>query len=400
MKSRINAICACIAAVVLFFILFDSRGPEATWDIWNVPYMFPHFADARVITHGAESYAAGYDPMIENPADPWGRPLNYPRVWQLLFALGIDSTCTNLLGFTLIVSFFVGICLLLPKVKNRTLFVILLSILSPSTLLCFERGNIDLFIFFLITLAVTSVKRSSMFAALVIGLAFMLKLYPIFAWLFLIGLGREKFLRYSAVLFVVAMLYTLATMEDICLLSITTPRSNFLSYGTNVYWMSILERDANWGAIVKIISHLLLLPFLYFAIQGLRRRDFPAAAADAPLNLDAFRAGSAIYVGTFFLGNNWDYRLSFLILTLPQLVAWTRHPGHIALLSKLTLAAILLSFWHMFIVKLFRQVPDGYLIAFTFDELCNWFAFFTLAYFLAWSAPSWTKDFFSRRSTQ
>ena len=32
--------------------------------------------------------------------------------------------------------------------------------------------------------------------------------------------------------------------------------------------------------------------------------------------------GASIYIGCFILGNNFDYRFTFLILTIPQMVSW------------------------------------------------------------------------------
>ena len=52
-----------------------------------------------------------------------------------------------------------------------------------------------------------------------------------------------------------------------------------------------------------------------------------AAARQAELDerrLDAFWAGAAIYVGTYVFSSNFDYRLVFLLLCVPQLCAWRR----------------------------------------------------------------------------
>jgi len=49
------------------------------------------------------------------------------------------------------------------------------------------------------------------------------------------------------------------------------------------------------------------------------RRWFAAVAATERERL-LFRAGAAVYAGTFWLGHNWNYRLVFLALALPWLV--------------------------------------------------------------------------------
>src|SRR5262249_53337730 len=45
------------------------------------------------------------------------------------------------------------------------------------------------------------------------------------------------------------------------------------------------------------------------------------------LKLDAFWAGAAVYAGSWVFGNNYDYRLAFLVLCVPQLWEGTRPRG-------------------------------------------------------------------------
>ena len=50
--------------------------------IWNIPTMNPVFADIRTITGVNATLSQGLDPLVSNPGDPWGRTMNYPRIWQ------------------------------------------------------------------------------------------------------------------------------------------------------------------------------------------------------------------------------------------------------------------------------------------------------------------------------
>jgi len=46
------------------------------------------------------------------------------------------------------------------------------------------------------------------------------------------------------------------------------------------------------------------------------------------------------------VGNNFDYRLIFLLLALPQLVDWARRPAHpLSMLASVTIVAILVLLW-------------------------------------------------------
>ena len=44
------------------------------------------------------------------------------------------------------------------------------------------------------------------------------------------------------------------------------------------------------------------------------------ATINAKENILLFITGALIYSGTFLIGNNWDYRNTFLLLTIPLLI--------------------------------------------------------------------------------
>jgi len=392
MKARYKVIGASLSAVLFMVILLAVRGYDATWDMWNVVSMTPHFSDLRVITHGAESHALGLDPMREDPADPWQRKLNYPRVWQLLYSLGINQSHTTALGLLIVGSFLIGVCLVLPNAANLTLFLVFAAVLSPATLLGVERANIDLLMFFLVSLSVLAGQWSAIAATLILLAGCALKFFPVLGWAAMVKTGRSSFVKLGAIVLCLVGIYLLASRRDLALIDEATPRSTFLSYGFNVYWMALREAYPSQAAVLKPLSYVCAPLIFVMALSALFRPAGPPEPPGAPLALDAFRAGSAIYVGTFLMGNNWDYRLVFLILTLPQLVLWSRSRGRLALVAKVVIGLVLLSFWHMLIVKWLRPLANGYLIGLTIDEVANWAAFAGLAWLLFWSAPDWVSE--------
>jgi len=107
-------------------------------------------------------------------------------------------------------------------------------------------------------------------------------------------------------------------------------------------------------------------------------------------HIDGFRVGAGIYLGTFFLGNNWDYRLMFLIFAIPQLVSWSNENGK-RLVSFFTLVAIIFSCWSIAFWTLGRGLDLP-------DELVNWLLFAMLLYLLLVSLPTWIRTPIQRRS--
>lgn len=64
-----------------------------------------------------------------------------------------------------------------------------------------------------------------------------------------------------------------------------------------------------------ILMVLVLSTVTYFGLRHTR-----IETSNDTKELLAFRIGAGLFVGTFALGNNWDYRLVVLILTIPQLL--------------------------------------------------------------------------------
>jgi len=189
-----------------------------------------------------------------------------------------------------------------------------------------------------------------------------------------------------------AIIYGLLTLSDILLVSKTTPRSTNLTYGINVFWMKVEMANPSLGGLAKIIFYIMAAAIILFAITALFRKDFQIDEKSNTLYLDSFRAGTALYIGTFFLGNNYDYRLIFLIFTFPQLVQWLKFPDKsISIGSKFVLLFMYISFWYPLIAENIRCFPYGNYFSFSLKHLSNWVVFSGLFYLFFWSFPDWVK---------
>lgn len=345
--------------------------------------------DLRVLTGGAESRRQGFDPMIENPGDPWHRRLNYPRLWQSLYPLGVTPDHTTVLGIALIFLFLTGVCLVLPNPSGGILVLVIAAILSPATLLGVERGNVDLLMFFLVSLSVVAAHRWPAVSAATVFSGFALKLFPLFACAVLLRASRSTFLRLILVLLVAATVYIVLTYSDLALIRTATQKGIVFSYGIDVFWMSLPA--GNWSA--RMLSYLVVLLAFFWGFTALRRDDVQSERQKEPIYLDAFRAGAAIYLGTFFFGNNWDYRLIFLILPIPQLAIWAGgSERHASVSSMVVLSSMLLSLWYLEIARftgrvMFADVP----VCFLLDQLYKWAVFAGLLFLFLWSMPGWVK---------
>src|SRR5688500_14920852 len=100
-KGRMDGRIVVILAVAAYLAVTASFRLLWHVDLWprlGVPSGPSLFYDARNVAAAAECRQLGYDPLVHNPCDPSGRPMNYPRVWLLLRFLGLQGSHTLIFG--------------------------------------------------------------------------------------------------------------------------------------------------------------------------------------------------------------------------------------------------------------------------------------------------------------
>jgi hypothetical protein len=367
------------------------------WALLGVPTASPSFLDTRVIASGWECTRQGFDVLAENPCDPRSRPTNYPRIWMSLAPLGLSQGHAVIIGLATWAIFFAAVFFFIGRVTKGEALVYAAILLSPSVMFGVERGNNDLVIFAVVVAALAMVRagrplvRAGSYALFL--LAALLKIYPAFAFTVLLRQGRRRAAVGLAATLVPTVFYLLLTRNDLQLISDATPRPVSLAYGAEVFVEGTSERLAGTvpGAAVfthapgRTIAHALLLAIALtlsvWLARRLRPRVSPAPASER--ELDAFWAGASIYVGTFALiGHNWDYRLLFLILTVPQVLRWIKAPGPLAWLSAWALLTVIATLWtSTYLPRLPFSAPV--------DEVLNWLLFAYFAVGLLVTAPPW-----------
>jgi hypothetical protein len=389
---------------LLILVLFKIYGYEKTWQLWKVPTEMPPFLDFRLIPGSAESFLRGFEPTLKNPFDPRERLFNYPMFWRLFFYSGVTQADAIWIGTGMIVLFFIGVFLFPQHLRIDTAAWMLLVAFSPAAMLLYERGNVDLIVFALCIVIVLAGSYSVYLATLLLMAGTIVKLYPFFGISILLKESRAKFLWLSAACLVVLVLYVAVTWESISSAWNLTARGKFISYGAYVFFYRYEESFsrylAQWfpDSQVNLILKLgpIVLAFLFILVAGilaLRNPGFPQASSER--NLSAFRMGASIYIGTFLLGNNWDYRLAFLILVIPQLLEWTRsRSGAHPYIARLMVFAVIASCWHFLIwySPHLTFSPGSQEVLFVIDEFMNWMLVPGFAYLLFASFPNWARE--------
>lgn len=373
-----------LAGPLIFLIHASLYGVEASWQIWHIPTMLPEFADIRTITGGAVSVEMGYDPMLENPGDPWGRTINYPRIWQLLYRVGLGPEHAWMMGLTMVSCYIAALCLLQPGGGPLAMCLLFAAAYSPAAVFGIERGNNDLLVFLLVVLAVRTIDWRSTLSVLLLFLAVVLKLFPVFAAPLLLKLPQRAAVKCLTGLAVAALVYGAITWNDLALIAAGTPQQPLLSYGISGIWLNV---PPELEFVTKSASYLLALGWL-FRVARVTSHNYQAITEN--FSICAFRAGAGIYATTFLLGANWDYRLIFLLLTIPALAAWSvTAQAQLRRWSRCTLVAIFLSLWHIVLLAIGPYIAGGFQALFFLDEAANWTIFIGVTFLLATTLPDW-----------
>jgi hypothetical protein len=330
-----------LAAVVLAFYFLAVAIPRLFWNIniWpelGVPRAPTLFLDTRVVTAGLECRRLGFDPLSYNPCDPLGRPLNYPRVWLLLRWLGLNQSHTDVLAIAFIVLFLATLFLMVGRISLGKGALLAVALCSPSVMFAIERANTDIVIFSLLAVAVLVWRKQSARARvaspLIVLVAATMKIFPFFglpAYLFV----KRRGVALAALACMAAFaVYAFAFRGDLAAVARGTPQGDYNAYGARILPAAMYHRFVphRWqgGGLTKQLLAILPLaigtPALW--IVGRRRLPKPDRGAGSWHRL-AFYLGSLLFLGTFAAGNNWDYRLVFILLTMPQLFQWIAEPS-------------------------------------------------------------------------
>lgn len=400
--GRIFLIASSLIIGLVILLAFKSYGYDETWKLWRVPVEHPQFSDFRLIPGSAESYRQGIEPTQRNPGDPHKRIFNYPAFWRLFFYTNITQADTVWIVSVMLMLFFVGVFLFPQNITILDSMGMLFVIFSPAAMLLYERGNVDLIVFFLCAMIVLSTEYSPFITFALLVLAAIVKLFPFFGVTVLLKQSKSKFIGLLLGCLGILLAYLLVTSKSVQASWSLTMRGDEISYGANVfflrygqYFSSLLGVPATapllkYGPII-----LAFVLILITGIIGIARRD--SLASSSAGNLAAFRMGASIYLGTFLLGNNWDYRLAFLILVMPQVLQWSKYAGKpYNSAARAVLALALISCWH-FAAWYAPALAGMQELIFVLDEIANWMLAAGFGYLLFASMPDWVKEQLNRQ---
>jgi hypothetical protein len=307
----------------------------------------PWFRDTYAMLAASDSAQAGYNPLVENPYDLIGERHIYSDWWFALGKLGLDRSDHFFLGGAFLLAFWVAVAWVLPLATNREAWIALAVCGSPPFWLAANRGNPDLLMFALLTLAAGLVLRPNPWAgrlALVpLLLAVGLKYYPVLgAGLLLLWPTRpatERAWRLVAGGLGLAVVVWVLRDALVNYFSVGWLARGQLTFGAAALPMNI---GLNGAACVRLG---LVIGIGLTIWAAWRTRTEPVVVEPNDRTTLLFLLGATLLVGNFFLTVGFLYKGIFAVWLLPAFLIWSAGTGPHRSLARGWLALLIVILW-------------------------------------------------------
>ena len=284
------------------------------------------FQDLLALLAGGESMHDGLDPILQNPHDPRGLQANYPHLWFYpLVILGVHQNSTLLLGTAITLAFFASALLFAGPLPLWEGLVWACFLCAPPVILAVVLGNNDLVIFVLLALALVVRSRATPGALGgsygLIGLCAALKLYPASVFCLALRVRGRVALAILASAFLGFAVYLYGIRAQVKAIAMTIPIGDFSSYGRQVLFR--WYNAAHPGVLSPGAASAWLIVAVWL-LAALVWRRAPHLSGLSESKLEGLMVGSVLYLSSFVLHTNRNYRLIFLLFTLPALLGLLR----------------------------------------------------------------------------
>lgn len=316
-------------------------------------YSIPYFVDLKVLLCGLDAAEVGADPYKAICYN--GNPIfNYPIAWTIFSSIPfLDEGNLIYLGISMGVLVFIFIFLFIGKISLTESIIYSVIFISPAIILGIERGNCDLLIYMMLFIPFVKSKVSPITLGIVVLITSILKLYPIGALVGLLFNNNNKFnnklIIFSTIL-LLFIVYLILFRENIAVVSSQTPRPFYgFSYGFGNIPSLLIKNFPSFEFLI-IIGCVVLFVIQFFVLSILFSKSLRSLVIMNNNKGYAFIAGCCIFLITSVIGYNFEYRLVFLLFTIPQILIWLKTSDKLA--WYLITITILLT-WQSFIKLIF-----------------------------------------------
>ena len=316
---------------ISFFLFFLSKSNVDWLEFWrflSIPASDP-FSDFKALNIFLSYKELGFNPYLRNPySDSVHSVLIYPSIWLHIvdyLKLNIPLNFEIAVIVILLIYFFILADLFYRLQNKYCKYLLLIFLFSSSNFLLVERLNVEIILFCLIYLAIISRNFLSQF--IFYSSALILKIFPLFS-IFMFIEKKKKF--FMALIF--SIFYIFIIREEIILIKANIIEYALIfAYGSlsiskAIYFYStkfnyIINED-NYFIFKNLISFVIGLSALIIIITNLNLKKKATNTISDKEKM--FLVGAGIYIGTFITSANIDYRLIFLVFTLPVILNYEK----------------------------------------------------------------------------
>jgi hypothetical protein len=386
------------------------------WRIIGVPAVKNPFIDLAAVLGAFDCDRLTGEVSLTN--NPCFNQISYPSSWSSLTWLGLEQRNTIFLGVFFALIFYVITLIIIGRLNYQEAVVYALILCSPPVMLLVERGNVDIVIYSWLGVGLIIIKNSRalifrLCAYLLIFFAGVIKLFPIFGLVVIIKEKRNLFLFLAAIFTTAFITYFIASIGEMKTISQAFDVERvWFRFGHQALFLKVKTFLSNLSLstggetdikktiryiiyiIMSLLTLLVLTRFLLSKFKNFQEWlswDFVSTDSDKSLDnsqyIDYFRLATGIYLGNYLvIGLVMDYKLTFLIFALPQILDWIKQENQLSLPSSMALVAMVATFY-----------ASPFLYPWLVDEIINLFLFVNLLYMAILSMPEWLKSLVHRR---
>ncbi len=340
---------------LLIFILSKNQGNWFSfWHSLSIPAQIP-FSDLKAHIHFYDCFKNEINIYLNECyliPDGNAKISTHPKIWiHLVDFLNLQKEYIyNIFIITVYTIYFFSLIKLFlefKEIKSRIFFSIFF--ISTTNLILIERFSTDIFIFIIVFL-VLNIKRNYL-KSLLILFGVSLKYYPIF--LLSIFISNKKYLLLNCLFFF--LFISIFYFDQIKLVSENILEVALLiAYGARTLAKAFYHLSTEYDFFITDRNYhyfknfIILLTSLYCLVIFITGYLFSKIKINnISNNFDAyFISGASIYIGTFIIGSNFDYRLIFLILTIPYIININNFYLKFLLITSITISINSFLFQH------------------------------------------------------
>lgn len=303
-----------LSIIIIIFSIYHF-GWVATWNSLKVPAMLPPHFDLRFYQYGALAIENDFNPLRTSHAI-WlqksiltGSELSKYFIPQFKFShfLQLHNENYFLIFANIVIITYLVCCYKIISINKKSYWALILF-LSSGPLLAIERTNNDLIIFILLY---WTAFFSNIFGMILNLLAISIEFWPSIAAISFIKNKKKIFFLIIIILFFIYNLGNLATVGE-------PEIGEGLSFGSKFFSFLLSPLQLEYTKHYYISFILVLLTFItlirkfqFFNLEFKKKPD--------ELEERLFLIGSTIYCTLFIIASNYDYKLIFLLFSIPYL---------------------------------------------------------------------------------